>query len=169
MMRSLSVAPSAISSEIHPLVVASSASLGRVIRVGISSFSCRPGSAPVWGWGLSPHPSVGDQWQCIAQCPSKLVPVCGCRWEGSVGHLEEIPARAGLGMQLGRAVSERALRQPITTEAAHRSGRIAHPPRQEAVNDRELGLLLRDARRAGISSLLVCNLFRSRPLIVVGS
>jgi hypothetical protein len=38
-------------------------------RVGISFFSCRPGSAPVWGWGLSPHPSVGGQWQYIAQCP----------------------------------------------------------------------------------------------------
>jgi hypothetical protein len=51
-------------------------------RVGISSFSCRPGSAPVCGWGRSPRPSVGGQLQLIAQCPSKSVPVCGCQHGG---------------------------------------------------------------------------------------
>jgi hypothetical protein len=43
--------------------------------------------------GAASTPVWGGQWQFIAQCPSKPVPVCGRRWEGSVGHLEEIPAR----------------------------------------------------------------------------
>jgi hypothetical protein len=34
-------------------------------------------SAPVWDGRRCIYPSVGGQWQFIAQCPFKPVPVCG--------------------------------------------------------------------------------------------
>jgi hypothetical protein len=62
-------------------------------RAGNSSFWCRPRSAPVWGGRRCIYPSVGGQWQCIAQCPLNRSQSAVLSMGRSVGHLEEIPVR----------------------------------------------------------------------------
>jgi hypothetical protein len=85
---------------------------------------CRPRSTPVWGGRRCIYPSVGGQWQFIAQCPSKPVPVCGCRWEGSVAVIWKkfLPAR-----DPGRVLHQRAgegERAPEREPRARRKGQL---------------------------------------------